>query len=156
MAYVTVEDLIDRLGEDEVYVLADRDRDGELDQAAIDDAAADAAAEINAYLGKRYSVPLGAERVPRIVKRIAIDLTVYRLADIGGVGGTDPRRQRYEDAIALLKRLASGEISLGIGGADGNGEASGESTPEIVGDQITDENNPPRIFGRRNRCGWPV
>ncbi|ROO28240.1 gp436 family protein [Salinisphaera orenii] len=156
MAYVTVQDLIDRLGEDEVHVLADRDRDGELDQAAIDDAAADAAAEIDAYLGKRYTVPLDATSVPRIVKRIAIDLTVYRLADIGGVGGTDPRRQRYEDAIALLKRLASGEISLGLGGDDGNGDAAGESTPEIIGDAITDENNPPRIFGRRNRSGWPV
>lgn len=154
MAYVTVQDLIDRLGEDEVHVLADRDRDGELDTAAISDASADATAEIDAYLGARYTVPL-AEPIPRVIGRIAIDMTIYRLADIGPVGGTDARRQRYEDAIALLRRIASGEISLGMGGDDGNGDAAA-GTPEIVGDQILDDDSPERIFGRRKHSGWPV
>ncbi|WP_111745610.1 gp436 family protein [Salinisphaera orenii] len=154
MAYVTTQDLIDRLGADEVHVLADRDRDGELDDAAIEDAAADAAAEIDAYLGARYPVPL-ADPLPRVIARIAIDITVYRLADIGGVGGTDARRQRYEDAISLLKRIASGEVSLGVGGTDGNGAAD-DGTPEIVGAQILDDHSPERLFGRRKQSGWPV
>jgi phage gp36-like protein len=154
MAYVSAQDLIDRLGEDEVHVLADRDRDGELDTEAIDDAAADAAAEIDAYIGARYTVPL-VDPIPRVILRIAIDMTVYRLADIGGIGGTDARRQRYEDAVALLKRLASGDITLGVGGDDGNGDID-SGTPAIVGGQILDDDSPERIFGRRQHSGWPV
>ncbi len=154
MAYVTLTDLLERVGEDDLYIVAGTDAVGNLDERAIDRAAADAAAEIDAYLGKRYTVPVTP--VPRVLQRIAVDITLYQLADAGRAGGSDMRRQRYEDALAMLKRLASGEITLGIGGADGNGDAAGEATPEIVGDSILDDDNPPRLFGRRRGNGWPV
>lgn len=147
MPYVSAQDLIDRIGEDAVYVLADRDRDGALDTATIDEAAADAAAEIDAYLSTRYDVPLAP--VPRVIKRLAVDMAIYRLADAAG-GYTEERRKRYEDAIALLRRIASGEVGLGIPPA---GDGADDKQVDVVGDQIAAESNPPRLFTRKTQRG---
>ena len=45
--------------------------------------------------------------------RLAVDIAVYRLAAEADTG-TDERRKRYQDAVALLERIASGEASLGL------------------------------------------
>ena len=148
MPYVFTQDLVDRIGEDALYVLADRDRDGTLDNSAVIDAADDASAEIDTYLSVRYSVPLYP--VPRVIQRLAVDITIYRLADAAG-GYTEERRKRYDDAIALLRRIASGEARLGI---DDAAENAAEKPAVIRGDAITDDANPPRLFGRRQKNGW--
>jgi phage gp36-like protein len=46
---------------------------------------------------------------PVVLVRLAADMARYRLYDDGV---PDTVRQRYEDAVSLLKRMASGEVQV--------------------------------------------
>ena len=111
MAYATLQDIIDRYGEDDLLMAADRDGDDQVDTAAVDRALADASAEIGTYLAARYTLPISS--VPEVLKRLCVDITLYRLA-FNAVGNTEERRQRYEDAVALLVRISKGNVGLGM------------------------------------------
>lgn len=111
MGYATQQDIIERYGQDQLLVLADRDGDGEVDTDVVDRALADADAEIDGYLASRYTLPLATES--KLLVRLAVDVAVYHLCDDDAMV-TDQRRQRYEDAVSQLKRLASGQMSLGL------------------------------------------
>ena len=147
MSYVTQQELIDRIGEDALYVLTDRVGEESLDGARIDAAAAEASSEIDTYLSTRYELPLSS--TPPVIARLALDITIYRLAADAG-NYTEERRKRYEDAVALLKRLASGEVGLGVSQAD---EDAADKQVLIVGGQIAVEDNPERLFGRGRMGG---
>ena len=107
MTYATQQDLIDRFGEAELAMRTDRVDGLTIDTAVLGRALADADAEINAYLAVRYSLPLAT--TPVDLPRLAADIARYRLYDDGI---PDAVRQRYEDAVSLLKRLASGDVKL--------------------------------------------
>ena len=72
MSYFDRQDYVDRHGEQELIQLTDRDGDGLEDTEVLDRAAADADAEINAYVGARYALPLPS--TPELLKRVARDL----------------------------------------------------------------------------------
>ena len=114
--YATAPDIIDRHGEDVLVLLADRDGDGVADEGVINQALTDAASEIDTYLAPKYDLPL--ETVPPILTRLAVDIAVYRLSPESDAG-TEERRLRYEDAVALLKRLATRTAALDLAGDDG-------------------------------------
>jgi phage gp36-like protein len=78
-------------------------------QSAIDDAIQDATEEINGHIGGRYPLPL--PNVPSNLKRMACDIARYRLYF---QQPTEEVRQRYEDAIAFLKRVADNKAHLQI------------------------------------------
>lgn len=138
MPYATLADLQNRYGEDAITVLADRDGDGAADAGVVDRALADADAEIDAYLAERYQLPLSP--VPPLLTRLACEIAVYRLGMEAGGGLTEEKRKRYEDVVALLKRLGDGTATLGLP-AD-QPAAPRRTTPGLVsGNQ--------RIFGRR-------
>lgn len=109
--YATQQDIIDRYGEQHLLILADRDNDGQADTDVVDQALQDATSEIDTYVAAKYVTPLAT--VPDALKRICVDIVVYRLASDRG-RATDEARKRYEDAIGLLRRIASGEVSLGV------------------------------------------
>lgn len=109
--YATQQDIIELYGNDQLLLIADRDNDGEVDADIVARAINDAAAEMNVYIGKKYPPPLS--EIPAVLPRICIDIVMYRLAATADVG-TEERRLRYEDAVSLLKKIASGEVSLGI------------------------------------------
>ncbi|WP_374355561.1 gp436 family protein [Chitinimonas sp.] len=109
MNYATQQDLIDRFGADELLQLTDRNNVGQIDAVAVNRALGDADAEINGYLAGRYTLPLAT--VPAIVQRVACDLALYQLY---GNRVTDPVRQRYVDAVGLLKSIGSGSVQLGV------------------------------------------
>ena len=111
MSYATTEQISERYGADVLLLLADRDRDGAADAAVVEQALADAAAEIDTYLAAKYDLPL--TETPDILTRLAVDIAVYRLAAEADLS-TDERRKRYEDAVKLLERVARGEASLGL------------------------------------------
>jgi phage gp36-like protein len=75
-----------------------------IDTVVLGRALADADAEIDSYLAARYTLPLGS--TPGVLTRLAADMTRYRLYDDGM---PETVRQRYEDAVSLLKRMAKGE-----------------------------------------------
>lgn len=106
--YCTRDDLRTRFGEVELRQIAAGDSGRGTDEARITRALADAAAEIDTYLGTRYPVPLAS--VPDVISRLAADIARYRLYD---QAAPDEIRGRYEDAVGVLTRIASGAIKLG-------------------------------------------
>ena len=111
MSYASQQDLIDRVGEDELLVAADRDRDGVIYAAVVDGALEDATAEIDSYLAQVYALPLPS--VPRLLNRLACDIAFHRLSPEADTA-TEYRRSRYDEAVSLLKKLAKREITLGM------------------------------------------
>ncbi|MCY1286889.1 hypothetical protein D9M68_303310 [compost metagenome] len=136
MVYASRDALIERFGLDAVLVVADRDGDGVVDDAVIDKALADASAELDTYVGRLYRLPLVT--VPEVLSRLCCDVALYRLsADAGSY--TEEKRKRYEDAERLLRRIASGEVTLGLPTPpeeESSGFAFFESQPKRFGDLL--------------------
>ena len=110
MAYATQQDIIDRYGNDALFVVADRDNDNVIDAVVVDGALSDATDEINAYVASKYALPLAT--VPPVLKRMCVDIALYRLSPDGSY--TEEKRQRYEDAVKLLTKFSNGDASLGL------------------------------------------
>lgn len=112
MPYTSRALLEDRFGLDELIQRTDKvaPYTGSVVDCVLDRAIADANAEIDGYVGARYALPL-PDPVPPVLVPIACDIARYRLFD-----DSVPEivRQRYEDAIARLKDIAAGRLSLGI------------------------------------------
>lgn len=89
----------------------------------MDEAIADATAEIDSYIGQRYSLPLAT--VPGVLKRYAGTIARYHLHDDSE---HEHVRQRYQDTLKALGRIASGELDLGLP----QPPASKSGTAEIV------------------------
>jgi phage gp36-like protein len=112
MPYTTRLLLTDRFGLDELIQRTDKfaPYTGAIVDVVLDRAIADADAEIDGFVGARYALPL-PEPVPPVLVPIACDIARYRLYDDAV---PDIVRQRYEDAVARLKDISAGRLSLGI------------------------------------------
>ncbi len=111
MNYCTQDDYSSRYGATELLQLTDRDKDQVADAGVFDNAAADAAATIDSYLGAsgRYALPL--QSPPQVLVRYAIDLTRYFLF---GQRASQEVLDRYNQAMSWLSDLSKGIVSLGI------------------------------------------
>jgi phage gp36-like protein len=107
--YSTKQDLIDRFGEDELIGLTDRSNAGVIDGTILDQAIADSGAEMNGYIGSRYSLPLVT--VPTTLKPLSCDIARYKLYD---EQASEQVTKRYDAAIKFLFSVSKGEISLGV------------------------------------------
>ena len=107
MTYAAQSDLTDRFGATELAQLTDRVNGNVIDTTVLNRALNDADAEIDSYLAARYALPLSS--TPVVLVRMAADIARYRLYDDRV---TDTVRQRYEDAVSLLKRMATGDVAL--------------------------------------------
>ncbi|GIX31373.1 MAG: hypothetical protein KatS3mg124_1845 [Porticoccaceae bacterium] len=107
MPYATLEDLHARFGAQEIDAMAARSADP---AQALDQALADADAEIDGYLAARYRLPLPV--VPAALVRIACDIARYRL---WSERASEEVRRRYEDARRFLEALARGDVRLMVG-----------------------------------------
>ncbi|SPL70311.1 DUF1320 domain-containing protein [Acinetobacter stercoris] len=79
------------------------------EESSIEEILQDAIDEINGHIGGRYSLPL--PNVPTNLKRMACDIARYRLYF---QKPSEEVRQRYEDAIYFLKRVADNKAHLQI------------------------------------------
>jgi len=140
VTYATLSDLTDRAGEAELRQIADRDRDGVPDATVIDAALADARDAIDGYIGTRYALPLVS--VPPVVRVWAVAIARHILHRNGA---PDHVLQDYKDAIAALKDVARGLITLPV--------AQGDATPEAVTGQ-TLAAHPPHVFTPEKLRGW--
>lgn len=111
MAYTSKAQIITRWGATEVVLSADRDpQDGIADDAAIAAVCADASSLIDSYLARAgYKVPV--DPVDDILVGRASDIAVYMLSQ-GQAPYTKEKRQRYEDALAWLETIATGQAEL--------------------------------------------
>ena len=126
MAYSVQTDIEKLITPEQLTQLADDDGDGYPEPGTVTEAIAQADAEIDSYLGARYSVPIAP--VPALVRQLSLAVAVWRLSTRRGTI-KEAWRQAYEDAVALLRRLASGEAVLP---ASGSGEVAtdGSDAPE--------------------------
>ena len=88
-----------------------------IDEERIATAVADASAEIDGYIAASAS----AIRLPHppVLKRIAVDIAVYRLMSLLPKESVEDARRRYEDAIRWLEAVAAGDIQLDGGSTTG-------------------------------------
>lgn len=121
--YISKRVIEDRYGTDFLSTIADRNGDQDLEEDPVDRAIRDAEAEADSYVGVVYSLPLPnvTERddpennadVPYALRRVCVDIAVYRLAAEHDVL-TKEKRRRYDDAVAWLEKVAANKASLGI------------------------------------------
>lgn len=108
MSYCTIQDMINRFGEDELIQLTDRDGVGVLDRSSIQQAIDDACAIMDSYIGARYAVPL-ADPVPGDVSVYAADLARCQLYDSDTI---DKAEERCERVMRWLRDVAAGRAVL--------------------------------------------
>ena len=108
--YATQKDLLDRDPSFVWTVAALKDNPDLLDSVAIDAAIHDATEEINSFL-TRYALPL--QTVPHVLKRLAISMSFYWLADRDS-SVTELVQKRYDDAINTLKDIQAKRRDLGL------------------------------------------
>lgn len=119
MGYATKDDIDDLYGVDLLVRIADRDRDGTPDADVVAKGLAAADAIIDAYLQTQYTLPLPA--IPDVLKNCAIDIAVYKIP-LERTSRTEEMRLRYEDALKLLDKIATGKVGLGLPATDTNGD----------------------------------
>lgn len=113
MAYCTKDDILAQISEGQLIELTDDAGTGEVDDAKVSRAIADASAEIDSYARTLYPVPL--DPVPDRVRAVAVDITLFNLFKrrLQAMAPDHPRRAAYKDAVAWLDRLARGVATLG-------------------------------------------
>lgn len=129
--YITGQDIQDRIGSDAYTVLLGDYGVAQSQEGLnrLNQALEDAQGEIDGYIAQRYPSEVPLAEPSAAIRRIAVDITIYRLAQNGG--WTEDRRQRYEDAVNFLKGIAKGEISLGIAIVDADQTDTSNDSIEI-------------------------
>jgi len=132
VSYATQSDLIARFVVSELIQLTDPDALA-INAATVANAIADAEAVIDLHLASRYTLPLAS--VPRVLVNIACDLARANLYEDRI---TEHVKNRLDAAMALLKQLSRGEISLGL-------DLVGQPTATTGGPAVTGTE---RVFNR--------
>lgn len=133
MTYAHEDDIQARYGSNLLLTIADPDGTGAVNAALVSQALSDADELIDSHLQERYALPLAT--VPSLLVALAVDIAVYRIAALP----TDEMRHRYQDALRLLKSIATGTVQLGA-----------TPVPATRGQQATLV-SPARMFGRTQR-----
>src|ERR1043166_6280465 len=104
LAYIDEDGLRQRFGDGEIDGLINTT----TGEDAIANATTDAQSLVDGYIGKVVSLPLTS--VPELLKKWAADIARFNLWDTRAPLEV---RQRYDDALAQLKLVAQGVISIG-------------------------------------------
>ncbi|MDX1755883.1 MAG: phage protein Gp36 family protein [Marinobacter sp.] len=139
MTYATQADMVERFGEGELIDLTDRNHTGAIDATVLGRALADATAEIDGYLASRYDLPLAS--TPVVLVRVCADLARYYLHDDHA---PEQVTERHKAAVALLRRISDGQVSLGA--SESGGTPTTNNGAEMAGGG--------RIWGRDNSKGF--
>jgi len=111
MAYCTLEDLKEKISEEELIELTDDGDTGVIVSSRIDAAIADGDALIDGHCAGRYAVPF--DTVPPLVRKWSVEIAIYNL--LQRKSGADEDRQRdYDNAVKLLGKVQIGKMSLGV------------------------------------------
>jgi len=114
MAYISNSDIETRLGSAVYVQLTDDTGAGTPNEAVVNEARAGAEGEVDAYLARRYAVPIDLSRHPElagILTSMALDLAEYRLR-LRRPPISSEAVARRDAAVTWLQRAASGEIEL--------------------------------------------
>ncbi len=141
MPYASLEDLLERAGEDEILQIADRDLDGNADPDVIDAALVHADNTVNGYVSVQYKLPFSA--VPDLVRTWAVSIARYFLHRDGA---PDHVVRDWKEAISALKDVAANRLKLPVGPDEPAPQASSGSDVSIVG--------PGPVFSAHQLKGW--
>jgi len=138
MPYCTQEDIEKDLDPATVIQLTDDSETGEVDTDNLATAIAKADTLIDGFLGG-LGKTLPLDPVPNLIKQLSVDLSIWALLGRKAVGeNTKMASDLYSKAIALLEKIQSGKIRLGISGADEIGP----------GEYRTDKLSTDRLFSK--------
>lgn len=130
MTYATQTDMTDRYGETELIQLTDRTGAGVINVTVLNQALADADAEIDAYLAGRYTI--GEDSVPLVLKRAACDIARCNLYSDAA---PDLIVTRRKEAVRLLENIAKGTVNLGLDSA-GATAPSADTVQFVTGGKV--------------------
>ncbi len=133
MAYSTLDDIKKLLPEEALIQLTDDENLGVVNQGRVDEAIAQADAEINSYCASKYTVPFTT--VPAIAKKISVDLAIYNLYSRKVDIIPETRAERYKNAIRQLEGISKGTISLGVDPAPAATTEGGAETNTTTSDR---------------------
>lgn len=132
MAYTTVAEIKKAISEEIVKQLTDDDNIGEIVEANVTAAIARADAEIDGYCAVKYSVPFST--VPAVVAGLSLDMSIYYLYKRRTV--SEDVQKSYDNAIARLKDIAKGLLSLGVDPPPAASTADGAECNKTASDRI--------------------
>src|SRR5208282_5782196 len=108
VSYATAQDVINRYPNRDLVQLTNEDPTATtVNDAPITQALADASAEIDGYIEGRFTLPLTDP--PAVLNRLTTDIAMYRLQSLRPLHDLEDARKRYEDAVAMLTKVADGE-----------------------------------------------
>lgn len=128
MPYCTIEDIKKLLPEADLVQLTDDEGAGTINPQRLEEAIAQADAEIDAYLSGKYAVPLAP--VPALVKKLSADIAVYNLYSRRLEQIPETRAERHRNAVRMLEGIARGTIS--VGAATAPTPSAGAGGPEAT------------------------
>ena len=144
MSYATAQDVINRYPNRDLVQLTNEDPTvTTINTAPITQALADASAEIDGYIEGRFTLPLTDP--PAVLNRLATDIAMYRLQVLRPLHDLADARKRYDDAIAMLVKVAAGELTLGL---------SVDSLEPPLAGAVESVEGPHRVFNRRKLRGF--
>ena len=126
--YCTLEDLKNTIPEIMLVHASNDEGTGTVNEGRINEAIAQADAEIDAYCRKQYTVPFST--VPAMIKTISIAIVIYRLYCRKVEAISETRATQYKNALRQLHDIVDGTISLDTS------LTSGFSTGLIISDHF--------------------
>jgi len=121
MAYVSVNELKNRIEREDIEELSNDDTGATDSVALINEVIYDAQDMVNSYVQTRYSTPL-SEPVPRVIRDVTSTIAIYYLHLRRDWTLTEAMTKAYNDAMKWLRDLAAGKTMLDIAN---NSNASG-------------------------------
>jgi phage gp36-like protein len=144
VSYATVLDMINRYPSRDLVQLTNEDPTATTVNATpITQALADASAEIDGYIEGRFTLPLADP--PAVLNRLTTDIAMYRMQSLRPLHDLEDARKRYEDAVAMLIKVAAGELTLGL-------SADGQEPPIAAVEENVQ--GPDRVFSRKKMRGY--
>ncbi|HVA77889.1 MAG TPA: DUF1320 domain-containing protein [Candidatus Binataceae bacterium] len=144
MSYAAPQDIINRYPNRDLVQLTNEDPAATtVNTAALNQALGDASAEIDSYLEARFALPLADP--PQVLNRLASDIAMYRLQALRPLHDLEDARRRYDDAVAMLTKVAAGELTLGL--------AADNAEPPVA-DAAEEISGPIRVFSRDTLKGY--
>lgn len=114
MAYITNNDIEQRVGSATYVQLADDDGDGQADVGVVDEVRLAAEGEANAFLARRFAVPIDLTAHPEladVLASVTLDLAEVRLR-ARRPPVSDAARRLHDSAVSWLTDVAHGAIDL--------------------------------------------
>ncbi|EDL3540848.1 DUF1320 family protein [Salmonella enterica] len=134
MMYASAQDMRDRYENiDDLLGLPGTD---DLNEKKLTQALNDAGALADSYLSAKYTLPLAV--VPQVLVQHCCAIAFYYLCD---QQATDQARDRYREALAWLREVKNGSISIGVD-KDGSAPAS-DDLPQMQAEAP--------VFGRNQK-----